>query len=446
MKFEKIKIINKNKIIIGGLIGLGVISAICVLPSFAKYKLTESINIANGTVNYKVPDFKVMAMYQQNESGDYEETTAMPSTGYIINEEKSYCNLNGTLDNEVKLKTIDGNHTIANLIKGDKCYLYFDFPHTITELLSSLKKDDSRSGIIEGIFDSSTPDTIYSKEDNFGISYLFAGKNPNNWVKYAGFYWRIIRINGNGTIRIIYNGVNTTQTGETTQIGLSAYNSYEGFNYDNVYVGYMYGKVKASNYKDAFANTNSSTIKKAIDEWYDTNIKANNYEDKIDKSVGFCGDRTPYVYIDGIPTSGGGYGVANTSYGASIRIKNKMPSLICNNKDDYYTVENHNFGNNALSNPVGLITVDEALLAGASPSIANKEYYLYTGNLYWTMSPSSFNSQGAPAVYPIYSDGRLYYKDQYVTARLGVRPVINLRSDITFSSGDGTLNNPYIVN
>lgn len=133
MQFEKIRRINKSKIIVGSLIGIGVIGAVTILPSFAKYRLTESINIANGVVNYKVPDFQIVAMYKSDDRKNYTEIEGrMPESGYIINEEKSYCNLiTGGEDTEAILKTVDGNHVISNLIKGDKCYLYFAYLRTV---------------------------------------------------------------------------------------------------------------------------------------------------------------------------------------------------------------------------------------------------------------------------------------------------------------------------
>ena len=87
----------------------------------------------------------------------------------------------------------------------------------------------------------------------------------NNWVSFAGFYWRIIRINGDGSIRLIYSGDSSSgpvETGESTQIGTSAFN--EQFN-DNAYVGYMYGTSGSGTYEETQANINDSTIKTVLD-------------------------------------------------------------------------------------------------------------------------------------------------------------------------------------
>ena len=104
------------------------------------------------------------------------------------------------------------------------------------------------------------------------------------------------------------------------------------------------------------------------------------------------------------------------------------PSLNC--KNDMYEIK------------IGLISLDEVIFAGEI-NTANKSFYLYNGQNYWTMSPGLWNSSHG-FIFAFSSDG--YFNTVYVAnSTFGLRPVINLRSDITFSDGDGTLNNPYIV-
>ena len=99
-------------------------------------------------------------------------------------------------------------------------------------------------------------------------------------------------------------------------------------------------------------------------------------------------------------------------------------------------------GNKKLSNPVGLITADEVVFAGGKGGTNNQSYYLYTGQNYWTMSPYGFND-GYARVFCVASNGFLGYSVVYYT--WGVRPVINIDSDVTISSGDGTSSNPFII-
>ena len=118
MQFERLRKNHKRKIILGGLILVCVISAITITTTRAKYKLTEDIPLVIGTVNYKLYDFKMMAMYKSEDGINYTEINDMPSEGYIINESKSYCDMSdGNKNTAAVLKTINGNHTIGKLKK-----------------------------------------------------------------------------------------------------------------------------------------------------------------------------------------------------------------------------------------------------------------------------------------------------------------------------------------
>ena len=230
-------------------------------------------------------------------------------------------------------------------------------------------------------------------KDAYGDSYYYRGNVTNNYVEFAGFYWRIVRINGDGTVRVIYDGTSAHANGESSsdrQIGTSAFNS--SYN-DNAYVGYMYGQTGASTYAAAHANTNNSTIKAYIDNWYKTNIVGTANEQYLADNV-FCNDRsissnkpdsynnlgygtnaTAYRWYDG-PWSSGGY--------------NSNMRLTCPQKNDAFTVSDTTNGNGALTYPVGLLSTDEIVLAGGWNE-ENSGYYLYSGQSWWASSPYFFN-------------------------------------------------------
>ena len=133
MKFETLKKNQTKKITIGLIVVLAVAIVGTFVTSRAKYQNTQSIPLVDGIINYKAYDFKIMAIYKQKEEqictedSCYDEIVTMPSSGYAINESKSYCTLdNMNKDSNTILKTINGNHIIGNLSKQDKCYLYFD--------------------------------------------------------------------------------------------------------------------------------------------------------------------------------------------------------------------------------------------------------------------------------------------------------------------------------
>ena len=293
----------------------------------------------------------------------------------------------------------------------------------------------------------------------------------NNNIIFNNMCWKIIRTTEDNGVKIIYNGTPTdgkceTQTGEETQIGVSAFNA-ETKDDDNAYVGYMYGTAGSSTYEETHANTNNSTIKKYIDNWYSKNFDektTSRLEDTI-----FCNDRSTEAYDDNtigedfLSYYGAlGYGTSATLYAAAHRAsyysRKPNPSLVCAQNNDKFTVNSKN-GNGALTYPVGLITSDEAVLAGFNTYYSNNSTYpldeenyldttnyLYTDNNYWTFSPemmrNSNNGLDGAEVCQVSAKGLL--GGDYVLYAGGVRPVVSLARG-TFVTGSGTTTNPYVV-
>ena len=108
-----------------------------------------------------------------------------------------------------------------------------------------------------------------------------------------------------------------------------------------------------------------------------------------------------------------------------------------------YTVSESSKGNKALSNPVGLITADEVSMAGGVFGQNNTSYYLYNDTYYWTMSPYRTYPGGSTSAFLLNSNGNL--DASYVHFEVGVRPVINLASDVTIKSGNGSSSTPYEI-
>ena len=293
--------------------------------------------------------------------------------------------------------------------------------------------------------------------------YYFRGDadKVNNNIIFNNMCWKIIRTTENNGVKLIYNGVLTNgkceiQTGDATQIGESAYNT----NYnDNAYVGYMYGTAGSSTYQATHANTNESTIKKYIDSWYKANFDES-ATSKLEDTI-FCNDRSPKAYD--VNTIGNtsfssygdlGYGANATLYGAAHRAsyhsKNPNPSLACTNANDKFTVETKN-GNGKLTYPVGLITLDEVVLAGFNTYYSNtSDYqdttnYLYTNSHFWTFSPVSMAANGGAVVGRVLSNGLVGGGNVFYVS--GVRPVVSLANGtLVASTGEGTTTNPYVVN
>ena len=303
--------------------------------------------------------------------------------------------------------------------------------------------------------------------------YYFRGDadKVNNNIIFNNMCWKIIRTTETGGVKLIYNGTPNngkceTQTGDSTQIGKSQFSGEGGE--DNAYVGYMYGTVGSTTYAATHTNINDSTIKKYIDNWYSQNFDES-ATSKLEDTV-FCNDRSTKAYdANTIGTSLSyygalGYGKNATLYGAAHRASywsnNPNPSLVCQNQNDKFTVDSKN-GNGKLTYPVGLITLDEAVLAGFNTNYSNendyKDYtnYLYTNSVYWTFSPVTMevDRNGYTGIYGGAKVGFVnigsYYSGSYVDNGIvgysyGVRPVVSLANG-TFVTGFGTTTNPYVV-
>ena len=314
---------------------------------------------------------------------------------------------------------------------------------------SGIKKNNSGETLATGLGDGTNG--VYAAEDDLGTSYYFRGNVDNNYVYFAKNWWQIIRINGDGTIRMIYTS-NPNDSSANLYISSSHFNN----NYtDNAYVGYMYGSAGSSTYNATHANTNDSTIKTVVDTWYQYSLRS--YSQYIADAI-YCNDRevVNVTYGSGTNTTtynGNGAGTSKTAY-ASLK-RNHIdhnPTLKCTNNNDKFTVSN-TLGNGALTNPIGLATTDEIVMSGAnaydlntSSYITNDSYYLYPkgGNYYyWTMTPFAYaGGSGSADVDSVNGDGSV---SDYSVDSFAARPVVSLISN-AISGGDGTVGNPFYVN
>ena len=313
----------------------------------------------------------------------------------------------------------------------DVMSMYGDAAVTLNNLglsVSSGTPDFSKTSCSSGCEESTVG--IYESQDDLGTTYYFRGDVTNNYVYFANYYWRIIRINGDGGIRMIYDGTTPHDNGESStdrQIGTSAFNSSDS---SNAYVGYKYGSTSATTYEETHKNTTNSTIKQSIDSWYKTNISDKGYSSYLVDSI-YCNDRSL--------SSGTGIGATNSNYKAYERLyTNNNPTFYCVQSNDKFTV-NTSKGNGSLQYPIGLITADEVVYAGGSMSVNNDNDYLTTGNRYWTMSPESFFNSTAVGLY-VEIAGDLNHES--VNYTVGVRPVITLNGS-TKLEGTGTKDNPF---
>ena len=388
----------------------------------------------NGTVTVEESntkaDINIVKVYIEQNDGSYKETTSIPKKEELLvfNSEKSSCTNSATPSwNSDKWSLKVNNLTTS----GTDCNLYFKRGAS-SNILANVTVNEGTPDFSQV---ATSDEGVFKTQDDDGTSYYWRGAVTNNYVKFANKFWRIIRINGDGTIRLIYQGTSATSTGTDAQIGTSAFNSSYT---NNMYVGFRYtsGQVHGTG--------TESTILGQLNTWYTNNLAS--YESKIDTNAGFCNDREPST-IETSSNGEGGTGTTTTYYGAYIRILSSYqiqttPTFKCKNSSDLFTKSGSSKGNKSLTNPIGLITADEAVYAGGYIMASNSRFYLYTGREFWTLSSSRYSSAGGAYVFYIESAGGL--RNDYVTNARGVRPVINLKADVTLT-GTGTSADPYVV-
>lgn len=299
----------------------------------------------------------------------------------------------------------------------------------------SLNKQILGNGKIATYIDNGVPDystyadssTYILVNDDYGTSYVARSHGDN--IKFAGFDWQIIRINGDGSIRIMLD----TSLSELS----GAFNT-------NGNAGYMYTA------GELHGNSISSNAKTILDKWYEDNLLK--YSAYISDGI-FCNDRTIYNgTVANVSYNGDGL-TLSSAYGSAGRIIKSTafakigtgPSLICSNKNDAFTVSDTVHGNAKLKYPIGLITADEMTIKGSSintPSDSSQNF--------WTMSPYIFNGSTAQ-MFSGYSYYTYYYMISGGTsstlATYYFRPVINLKKDIIVNGpgADEQYYNNYVV-
>ena len=398
---------------------------------------TIEIDFKEGTIDKNI---------KQVQKGNNVEFTLTPSDSSVTLDKLNITCLSGTVP------TVSGNTlTISNVQKNEFCQVY-STPTLLSKILTDNPKRSTRSNNNNGTNDFATPLTttttgtlFTSTESITGITtspkevYYYAGNTTNNWVKFGGFYWRIIRTNHDGSIRLLYVGTSHDTT--TGNIGTSAFNTSSN---SPKYVGYKYGE--DTSLDTIRNNTIDSTIKTIIDTWYKKNLT--NYTKYLSTSAVYCNDRSlgtgqtysassefnfaPYFRMD-YDTDGA---KANPSYN-------------CTDIRDAFSVENTSA---KLDYPVSLMTTDEiAFAGGVLYKSMNTPYVWFISNSagtqvstkWWSLSPVRWNGSRAFVWY--WNSGNAYLGSLGINIALAVRPAVSLKSCTLYSTGDGSASNPYII-
>ena len=384
---------------------------------------TIEIDFKEGTIDKNI---------KQVQKGNNVEFNLTPSDTSVTLDKLNITCLSGTVP------TVSGNTlTISNVQKNEFCQVYKkEEPTLLSQLLADkTTRPGARTDFSKVLTDNNTK-TLYTSTEDSKTVYYFAGNATDNWVKFGknasnqDIYWRIIRTNSDGGVRLLYHGTSTTAT--DAYIGTSAFNS--SYN-DIAYVSYMYGSL--GSIPGARENTTDSTIKTIIDNWYKGNLNTN-YGKYLSTTAVYCNDRS---------TSD------NKNFGARTRLyTNKTPSYDCTATEDKFTVDSST-GNGKLTYPIALMTADEVSFAGGVYATnAPTWYYKNSANgsstgstWWWLLSPGNWNGSNAYVFGVLGSSGPGYLSGSIVYYTLGVRPAISLKSCIKYSTGNGSASDPYTI-
>ncbi|MCI8330597.1 MAG: hypothetical protein HFE04_00680 [Bacilli bacterium] len=322
----------------------------------------------------------------------------------------------------------DNKLIISNVSSNQTCNIIVELKTLADTIKLKYQPQPGRTDFSN--IDNGTP-RLYTDMDDQGTTYYFSGNgtNMNNWVFFVGKMWRIIRINGNGSIRLLYSGDGI----DASDLGSSAFN--KTYN-DPIYVGWKYGATGSlSNNR---TNENLSTIYSKVEMWYNSlNSENKKY---IDNNAIYCNDREL--------ASGNLYSTISTFYyEASNRLSpysSDTPTFKCKNENDRFNI-------------FGLMTADEIVYAGGKHGTSSYYAYYYlnknkgsiTGsNAWWTMSPNIWVGENTQQVTSFAVRGSDYPGALFaetVHANRVIRPVISLKSEVQVTGGDGSGSNPYTV-
>ena len=402
----------------------------CVVDFTEGYTVT--LNVINGSTS---PVSKVVGR------DGVTSFTVTPNSGYKLELESDTCN-----------GTLSGNtYTISNITSAKSCSITFTpAPTLLSQILKDNPTRSSRSNNNNGTNDFATPltstttGTLFTGTESIAGStpkevYYYAGNTTNNWVKFAGFYWRIIRTNHDSSIRLLYVGTSPDTT--SGNIGTSKFNT--SYNSPK-YVGYKYGE--ATSLDTIRNNTTDSTIKTTIDTWYKNNLI--NYTKYLSTSAVYCNDRSL--------GTGQAYSASSEfNFASYYRIDwdtdgaKANPSYNCTDIRDAFSVDNTSA---KLDYPISLMTADEiAFAGGVAFKTMNTPYAWFISNsagsqvssYWWSLSPSVWFGSYSRVWY--WGSGSTFLNYNSVAGANAVRPVISLKSCVKTSGGDGSAGAPYTI-
>ena len=352
----------------------------------SKYELYYQIDSANDSVNVGYsPDTEnpVLGSISANDSKNITIVIANKSSSST---KISFGVVGGLIKNDLVLsignslnKEVSVSKIFADAILND---------NNLITAAPTLTNSSNNTSDASGLYKSTDTNTG-------DATYYFRGAVENNYVSFAGFTWRIVRINEDGTIRIVMQDCIND-------------NAYVVFNSNSNDYKYMY-----------YTNSEAKTV---LENWYQTNIGS---KSDLINNVASGNYYCEQAKVKTLPESSSGNATMTTN-------ESYIPNFKC---------EMDGNSKGIINASVGLLTYDEVIYAGNYYLQTNTNYYLYNGKYFWTMSPAGFSGVYS-IVWDVTSVGALTTSFVYGSAAL--RPVLNLKAD-TLVTGTGTSANPYVI-
>ena len=447
-----------------------------VVNNFAKpeeltYIISEANNVAYGSSGVPIVDDTLLSDIKIKTGETH--TYTLRIIFRELETDQSY-NMGKTFSGKINVVPSENSSLLMNLKSNTLLYKIINTESTLYQSSSSgdsalgYNFSDSNSKIIRTASSTDSYILNYTNQTpNKARTYLYNGDSSiSNNVLFGGYCWKIIRTTDNYAIRMIYNGLPTNgactnATGDDATIGNSVFNTNANY---NAYVGYMYGTPNSSTYAEEHKNTNNSTIKTMLENWYANNLLQ--YNDYIEDTT-FCNSKM--IIDDSLFGNENIYGKIYTldGFGNSATSYTYTGDYSCPLSNDNFSVKN---GNNKY--PIGLLEYIEAAMADINSSISDgggsmlqgsffdkisdlkierlssneisaqtTDSYLSNSGEYWTMTPYDFYDNVANVI----SIFNSIYKSEPANTSLGVRPVIALKSNVVVLSGDGSLSSPYKI-
>ncbi len=394
------------------------VAGILFYKSFAVYKVTETYNIIKGSVSEFNKDTISLYYYLVDDDGNELSTDEVPlAEDYDYDASRSACESG-------KEVVYDEETNTVNVTSEDTevCRVYFNYISPAKKTMIALGSPTVLEGTPDYTKYDETKVGYYKAKDNYGTTYYYYDANLSNrkFIEYEDFKYTILRINGDGSLRIMDSHIDWAS---------SAGKLFNGTADDNAYVGYMYGQIGADNYEATHANTTHNQYAYSgllYEGWFPEDLLADSL---------FCNDRSLYNESYGEKEEDDtalGYGKNTTYYGSYYRLRNFTPSLICS-KNDSFTKEENEYGNGKLTALNGFITADELMMTGLLYENAGLNLVTMTP---WYFKNDTANLFGytAESIYGGLSEG-----DKTLEI-----PVFNLKFGLKYT-GTGTYDDPYQI-